>query len=81
MIEQAPLFTKGKLNELEECMCNLLNQTAQDLWDIGMVIFTTGIAGADDWEAARACLSHALAALQTPHFERVIDTEAPRKLL
>lgn len=76
----APLFTSAKLNALEEATCNLLSATAESLWDTSMTIFTTGAATADDWEAARACLSHALAALQTPHFQKTIDTESPAKL-
>lgn len=54
------------LDEVGQETARLLCATAEELWDAAHTILATGAVCADDWELARASLSHALAALATP---------------
>lgn len=54
------------MNAPTERLANLIQSTAQSLWDVGSTILATGYATADDWELARAAASHLVLALQQP---------------
>lgn len=52
------------LTAVDAATAQLLQGTAQDLWDISVTILVTGTCGPQDWEHARVVLSHALASLE-----------------
>jgi hypothetical protein len=58
------------LTAVDMATAQLLQGTAESLWDISVTILVTGTAGPQDWEHARAALSHALAALEQPPHEQ-----------
>ncbi len=53
-----------RLQTIEQETVYLLTSTAEELWDTAATVASSGQSTYDDWEAARASLSRALAQLQ-----------------